>query len=228
MSDSEAMGAWISALEGRPSPVTPLSSSLSGGQSVQLEIQPLFYRRPPEAHQEALDSEISQARSETIASLQDAHKVEHQEMAQRFASSVSKLEEAIAQVEHVVAAEVVDLALLVAQQLIGVEIQRDPEILITTVSEALAQFPHEGNVCIRLHPDDLELIRREMSEREDVSRVEWQEDLSISLGDCIVETPTRLIDASIESRLGAVRNSLVKLLMSEEEGAAEAGVEETP
>ena len=215
MSDS---GSWISALQGQPIAVEPLADLLprgakAGRQSDQ-RVVPLFQKPSPELHQRALQAEIETARNQTVQEVQDINRRELDGLSEGFAASVAKLENAVLGIEKVVASEVVDLALLVAGEIVKKEMSQNPELLVAAVEEALADLPHDGTVVLRLNPADLEHVRNANPGAKSV--IEYEPDPSLSRGDCVLETPSRIIDASIDARLAAVRESLVRLLMTEE------------
>jgi len=216
MSDS---GTWISALQGQPIVVEPLADLLprggSAGRQSDLRVVPLFQKPSPELHQRALQAEIEAARNQTVQEVQDTNRRELDGLGERFASSVAKLENAVLGIEKVVASEVVDLALLVAGEIVKKEMSQNPELLVAAVESALANLPHDGTVVLRLNPADLEHVRS-ASPGGGKSVIEYEPDPGLSRGDCVLETPSRIIDASIDARLAAVRESLVRLLMTEE------------
>ncbi|MBL4635566.1 MAG: hypothetical protein JKY56_17025 [Kofleriaceae bacterium] len=211
-------GSWISALQGQPIAVEPLADLLprggSAGRQSDLRVVPLFQKPSPELHQRALQAEIESARNQTVQEVQDTNQRELDSLGERFAVSIAKLENAVLGIEKVVASEVVDLALLVAGEIVKKEMSQNPELLVAAVEEALADLPHDGTVVLRLNSADLEHVRNAL--RDGKSVIEINPDPSLSRGDCVLETPTRIIDASIDARLAAVRESLVRLLMTEE------------
>ncbi len=216
MSDS---GTWISALQGQPIAVEPLADLLprggNAGRQSDLRVVPLFQKPSPELHARALQAEIESARNQTVQEVQDTNRRELDGLSERFASSVAKLENAVLGIEKVVASEVVDLALLVAGEIVKKEMSQNPELLVAAVEAALANLPHDGTVVLRLNPADLEHVRSTAPDGGK-SVIEYEPDPSLSRGDCVLETPSRIIDASIDARLAAVRESLVRLLMTEE------------
>lgn len=215
--------SWISAFEGQVVSVEPLSDLLpreSGACAPGArEVVALFQKPDPKIHQQALEQEIERARHQTAQQVQDSNKRELDVLSERFSSSIAKLENAVLGIEKVVASEVVDLALLVAGEIVKREMNQNPDVLVETVGKALADLPHDGKVLVRLHPADLESVRESQSNAQSV--LEYQADATLFRGDTILETPTRIIDASIDARLAAVRDSLVRVLMTEESRADE-------
>lgn len=180
-------------------------------------VRPLFEmgQRPLDLSDPAVAEQLEEARVRVGAELQAEQEQILAAERERFAAGCKKLDDAIAKVEKVVTAEVVDLALVVARELVGKELSVEQEQVAAAVEEALASVPHEGDVTLRANPDDIEaLLERVPSVGEGRLRVEG--DPGLTRGGFIVEMPERIIDASIGSRLAAVRDSLVRALTEEQ------------
>lgn len=212
--------ARISQVEDvRPSIVLLEELLPTSGQVSQrpTEVSPLF--RPPQVdfdpnHPE-FAAELDKARTAAIAELQQSNSHELGILADRYTASLQRLEQAILGIERVMASEVVDLALVVAREFVSAEMRHQPECIVELVEQALAAVPHDGKVSVRMHPGDLQAVADRIGDSADLA-IEWVADESLAHGDCIVETPERLIDASIDARLAAVRDSLIRALMAEE------------
>ncbi len=99
------------------------------------------------------------------------------------------------------------LALAVARQLVDREIKESPEIISGLVGRALAHFPLDAAVRIRVNPLDLSSISGALPDDESRAPVaagrdvRWIPDASIGRGGCVVEGPERIIDGRLETAL---------------------------
>lgn len=214
-----SLSARLSGIDNSPPGVVSLESLLPAdrpaGRAGMPTIAPLF--RPATGAVDLSDPEVTQqidaARHRAVQEVQTLNSQAMRELSQRYAETFQRLEAAIASIENVVAAEVVDLAFLVASELIQAEMRHRPDAIVALVEQALAGMPHEGKVRVRLNSEDLATVKDALASD---ARLEWSVDAALGRGDCIVETPSRIVDASIDARLEAVRDTLVRALMAEE------------
>lgn len=101
----------------------------------------------------------------------------------------------------------VALAVAVARHVIGRELKGDPHVVADLVRKALANFPPEEGVRVRVHPEDLSVLTLAMS--EDGTRipvapgrdVAWVADTDLLPGGCIVEGRNRVVDGRVDHAL---------------------------
>jgi len=72
------------------------------------------------------------------------------------------------------------------------------------LEEALSALPESGPVRARLHPDDIESVRRDLTREIDDGRVVLTADDTISRGGCIVNSDAGTIDATVETAIAMV------------------------
>jgi len=122
----------------------------------------------------------------------------------------------IAQMEDRVEKELVNLALLIAKQIIRRELKTDPGQVVAVVREALSIIPSASqNVKVRLNPADADMVRQIIPSNAGERRWEVVEDPVLSQGSCLVETDSAQVDATFESRIAAIA---AELLGSERRG----------
>jgi len=101
----------------------------------------------------------------------------------------------------------VALALGIARHLVDREVDADSEVVTEIVRRALATFPVDQPVQIRVNPDDLTIIRTLRAERpasvfgRREETTNWVADARIGRGGCIVEGRDRIVDGRIETAL---------------------------
>lgn len=102
---------------------------------------------------------------------------------------------------------VVALAVAVARHVIGRELKGDPHVVADLVRKALANFPTEEGVRVRVHPEDLSVLT--LATSEDGTRipvapgrdVTWVADTELQPGGCIVEGRNRVVDGRVDHAL---------------------------
>jgi flagellar assembly protein FliH len=119
--------------------------------------------------------------------------------AQRLNQAATKLEKSLADLDFLVADELLALAVELAREVIREEITARPETLLTVVREALAQLPHQ-HAAIYLHPDDASLLRSYLGEQLAHSGHRIHEDFKLARGDCVLEAGGSQIDATVGMR----------------------------
>ena len=97
--------------------------------------------------------------------------------------------------------EVLDLALVLARQLVGEALAVRRELLLPIVSAALKQLPQSlQRIELRVNPGDLELLRGFLGTVDSGSRCQLVADPSIAPGGCLVETEQCAIDVTVPTR----------------------------
>jgi flagellar biosynthesis/type III secretory pathway protein FliH len=106
------------------------------------------------------------------------------------------------------------LAVAVARQVIGRELQEGGEIVVELVRRALAEFPVDQPVRIRVNPQDVASLEAHGSganpllggSRGQDSR--WVADARIAPGGCVVEGRERIVDGRVDTALERVYRRL--------------------
>lgn len=118
--------------------------------------------------------------------------------------ALQKAAERLERIEGVFASERADavrvLALAVARRILDDEIRAKPEHVQALVDRAIAMLPHEAPLEVRLHPEDLVVLREAgpLAPGGTRSHVDWVEDATLSRGDCRVESHARLVDGRLD------------------------------
>lgn len=155
----------------------------------------------------------------------------HQEIV-RFQKMLTLLAENWANVFKIADINITQIAMAVARNLVGAEIDVHSNLVIDAVRDCLKHLPDKSRITIRVHPDDLELVRTHRSvwreTYEQIGTLSVEADPFISHGGCLIETPSGDIDAQIESRLEKLKTVLIEAIRSaESEIAPEIHVSET-
>jgi flagellar biosynthesis/type III secretory pathway protein FliH len=94
------------------------------------------------------------------------------------------------------------LAIAVAQHILGPELTVSREALVTVVRQALAEFPLDQVLTVRLNPTDyaaaVSAIDQDGVARRDM---QWVADPRIVPGGCLVEGRDRIVDGRVDTAL---------------------------
>lgn len=167
----------------------------------------------------AMRLEVERARIEADAYARgraDGERAARQMLDEQLAAALTALDEAtqsvamhearwVGNAEENIAA----LAVSVARHIVQREIVVDPAIVAQLVSTAIAQYPVEQEITVRLSPDDLSLCRQIIEADLGGARlVRWIPDASIDRGGCLTEGRERIIDGRVDTALERIYRSL--------------------
>ena len=113
------------------------------------------------------------------------------------------------ELDDAVEKQLVELSMTVVRQLFRREIRLDPTHVIGVVRQAIRCLPMASrNVQLHLHPEDATLIRETLTPAEGEPAWSVVEDPLMARGGCRVSTENSNIDASTETRLNELINSI--------------------
>jgi flagellar assembly protein FliH len=115
-------------------------------------------------------------------------------------------------------AHAVDLALFLAEKVLGGAIAVQPDHVIEAVRGALRGIVERERITILVHPEDLELVRDAMDEIRTtlggIEHCEVQAERRVSRGGAVVRTPEGDVDARVETKLQRAREVVEAALSS--------------
>ncbi len=92
------------------------------------------------------------------------------------------------------------LAVMVARHIVQRELTTDPSFVREIVERALAQYPVDQEITVRLNPTDLAACRAPI-EANGPREIRWISDASIQRGGCLMEGRERILDGRIDTAL---------------------------
>ena len=108
--------------------------------------------------------------------------------------------------------ELVRLAIGAAERVVHHEIAENKDFVIETVRHALSRALSRSGITVRVHPDDI-AVMREYRDRllaaGDFEHLRLIEDQRVDRGGAILESDSGTIDAKVSTQLREVRNALV-------------------
>jgi flagellar assembly protein FliH len=121
--------------------------------------------------------------------------------AQRIATVAAEAQKSLSHHGEQMAAEVLDLALELARQMVRTELQVRRETLIAVVREAIDCLPHGTQAAqLMLNPADIELVRAHIGDELKTANFRVLEDHRIQPGGCKIASPVCEVDATLATR----------------------------
>ncbi len=99
------------------------------------------------------------------------------------------------------------LAVMVARHIVQREVSVDPSFVQEVVESALAQYPLDQEITIRINPEDFQACRASI---DDAGRreIRWISDAAILRGGCLMEGRERILDGRIDTALERAYRSM--------------------
>ena len=119
----------------------------------------------------------------------------------RLSALLATLGDTVVNHEQQMCDEVLDLALVLARQLVGEALSVRRELVRPIVSAALKQLPQSTQrIELRMHPSDVELVTPLLAANALGARCEIIADALIAPGGCQLETEQCAVDATLPTR----------------------------
>ncbi|NOQ15472.1 MAG: flagellar assembly protein FliH [Methyloprofundus sp.] len=142
-----------------------------------------------------------------------------QEQVVRFIAILESLSAPLEQLDERVEESLVQLAVMIAKQIVRRELKIDSGQIVAVVKEAVKALPvARQKITLSLHPDDAAMVREAMSLDEDAPAWAVNEDPLLTRGGCLVTTDTSNIDATVENKLATI---IATILGDERQGEPE-------
>jgi flagellar assembly protein FliH len=113
-------------------------------------------------------------------------------------------------------AHAVDLALFLAEKVVGGAVAVEPGLVVEAVRGALRGIVERERVTVLVHPADLETVRRAMDDLRGslggIEHCEVQAERRVSRGGAVVRTPDGDVDARVETKLKRAREVVEEAL----------------
>lgn len=133
-------------------------------------------------------------------------------------ASIAKRREIIEDVET----QLIDLVLLISRKVVKVISEKQKNIVIHNIVQALDKLKSRGEVAIRVNLADLQLatshVKNFLNMVENVESIKVLEDSSVDQGGAVIETDFGQIDARIHSQLREIEEKILELIPIKSEG----------
>jgi flagellar biosynthesis/type III secretory pathway protein FliH len=196
------MAAEFSFAEFAPAPVARVSapsahSVLEAAARAEAETEAARAAARDEGYAEGLAA----GRAEALAALAPAAAALEQALA-------GSRDEAVANSGRL-EAQAVDLALFIAEKVVGGALAVEPARVLEAVRGALRSLVERERVTVLVHPEDLELVSEAIGEIRaslgGIDHCDVQAERRVGRGGAVVRTPDGDIDARVETKLARAR-----------------------
>jgi flagellar assembly protein FliH len=127
------------------------------------------------------------------------------EKARRLEQLVASIAPTTALVDETFLNQVGELVVAIAKQFVRRELAREPGEIVRVVRESIAALPvADSTIRISLHPEDAALVNEQLKPESVARSIRIVEDLTMTRGGARVETDVSVVDASVETRFGAI------------------------
>lgn len=137
----------------------------------------------------------------------EAAEAESRALAQQLGDAILRFDQGVARLEQDVAQQLLNLAMSIARRVVGETLEAQPDAILATIREALAQLPAQHAV-IHLNGEDAELIRSQMGDSLGRAGHRLIENPQLARGDVLVEAGGTQVDARLATRWQRVWDSL--------------------
>jgi flagellar assembly protein FliH len=198
--EAEAL-AYQRAMEPAPAPAAPMISE-EELEAIREAARQQGYAEGHEAglatgHASGYEDGLAMGRAEAAAELTHL-----QEIAAEFGNAVTGADEAIA-------ADVLELALHVAKNMVRTAFEVRPELILPVVREAVDYLPTlQQPALLVLNPEDALIVRGSIGHELEKSGWRVIEDTKVARGGCRIDTASNQIDAQIASRWQRLAHAL--------------------
>lgn len=143
----------------------------------------------------------AQGEQETRAAMAEPLQQALQANALRMGELLHGMADQLLSSEQKISRQLLELACDIARQVVRQELKVNTRQLRTVIGEALEMIVDDGlPATVRMHPDDLALMKDSLIETLGENAPEFAADVTITPGGCLIHTPSMAVDATVEKR----------------------------
>lgn len=158
------------------------------------------------SRQQGYEDGFAQGRQEALADARSKLEAQVgylQQLMQALATPFEELDEAVE-------TALLSLAMQISSQVLRHELTVQPEQVLQIVREVVRSLPVASRqVALRLHPDDAALVNEHMAAQVDENAWRIEADGALSRGGCVVTSEHSRIDATLETQLARIAESVL-------------------
>jgi flagellar assembly protein FliH len=191
----QAFERWLPPEVGEPAPTPEPGAEPAVAQPTVRELE--------EIQQQAREEGYAAGHAEGMAAARDVIN----ERISRLDALLDAAARPLRSMDELVELELARLAMTVARQVVAHELRSSPDLVVEAVRQAALALPSStGSLRVRLHADDLALMRS-----LGAAEANWQlvADPTLQRGDCLLESERSRLDARVETRLAAVVDAVL-------------------
>lgn len=196
----DGVSAWhFSSIDG--SDTLPVAASVDAEPETDKALEEALREARQQAYADGFAHGHDAGSKEVRDALEAAMRRSIEETGVRMGQLLHGMAEQLISAEQKIGRQILDLACDIARQVVRQELQSNTGQLRAVIGEALEQIVEDGlPATVRMHPDDLALMRGALMETLGENAPDFVADVTITPGGCLVQTPGATVDATIEKR----------------------------
>jgi len=193
-----------------PEPVAPSRNKVINAEVVEASQEA---RRIIEDAKRMADSIKEEANREKHRIFAEAKEMGQEAGLAEMSTEIAKAKMQAGEILKAAEKDIVELALVVAQKIIGRDLERDPSIVMDICASAIENARTAKQLVLRVNPRDGSTLRENRKALMDmVGRlvdIAFKDDPDVAPGGCIVQTEFGTIDAQLETQFLMLKNVLL-------------------
>lgn len=164
-------------------------------------------------YEDGLEAGRREGMEQVLSEALEPHRALLDEIAPNWAEQLERFSEEREQLMEEARKEIISFGLELAQRIVQRVIQQEEGVCVDQVSEAIRLIGRPTQMRISVSPEDLPVLERALPGVLQAARlgddVELIEDPTITRGGCVLSTPEGSIDATIETQLDRIADTLI-------------------
>lgn len=177
----------------------------TGGKPTVEKVDAEAVRRA--AQDEGYRAGFESGRAEGYQAGHEAAQAEGRQLAAQLGAAIERFDQGVANLEQDVAQQLLNLALGIARRIVGDTLEAQPETVLASIREALAQLPAQHAV-IHLNSEDAELIRTHHGDALARAGHRILDNPQLARGDVLVDAGGTQVDSRLATRWQRVWEAL--------------------
>lgn len=200
-----AVAAWsfssMDVGQTAPVPAAPTVEAEPAPAAPSIDLDELLREARQQAYAEGFQHGHDAGSQETRDALEAPVRRSAEETAVRMGQLLHSMGDQLIASEQRIARQILELSCDIARQVVRQELKVNTRHLRAVIGEALEQMVEDGlPATVRMHPQDLALMKGALIETLGESAPELVADPDITPGGCLVQSPSSAVDATIEKR----------------------------
>ena len=197
----DAVAAWsFSSMDAGQTAPAPLAEPEPEPQP-PIDLELMLQEARQQAYAEGFQHGHDAGSQETRDALEAVIRRSAEETAVRMGQLLHSMGDQLIAAEQHIARQILELSCDLARQVVRQELKVNTRHLRAVIGEALEQMVEDGlPATVRMNPEDLALMKGAMLETLGENAPELVADPDISPGGCLIQSPSSVVDATIEKR----------------------------
>lgn len=197
----DAVAAWsFSSMDAGQTAPAPLAEPEPEPQP-PIDLELMLQEARQQAYAEGFQHGHDAGSQETRDALEATIRRSAEETAVRMGQLLHSMGDQLIASEQHIARQILELSCDIARQVVRQELKVNTRHLRAVIGEALEQMVEDGlPATVRMNPEDLALMKGALLETLGENAPELVADPDISPGGCLIQSPSSVVDATIEKR----------------------------